>query len=62
MTDDPYVKSGALTVEELPPLQGWKDMIDNEAANIGLETKYQADCICVFLWKRLMFIDPVSFV
>ena len=64
MTEDPYeVKSGALTViEELPPgmtrILTWM----MRQHNIGLETKYQADCICAFLWKRLMFIDHVNFV
>ena len=58
--DDPYVKSGALTVEELHS-STWKDTVDAEAAQIGLESKYQADCMRIFLWKRKMFIDPVSF-
>ena len=53
--------SGVLTIEELPP-NGWKDTIDGEAAQIGLESKYQADCMRAFPWKRLMLIDPVSFL
>ena len=27
---------------------------------MGLESKYQAECVRTFLWKRLMFIDPVK--
>ena len=27
---------------------------------MGLESKYQAECVRIFLWKRLMFIDPVK--
>ena len=34
------MKSGALTVEELPPTS-YKDTVDVEAAQIGLESKYQ---------------------
>ena len=60
---NPYVKSGALTVARTaPPPLSWKDIIDAEAAQIGLEGKYQADCMRAFLWKRVMFIDPVSFL
>ena len=54
------VKSEVLNVEELPN-NCWKETVDAEAVNIGLESKYQADCIRAFLWKRMMFIDPVSF-
>ena len=55
------MKSGALTVEELYP-PGWKNTVDAEAAQIGLESKYQVDCLRIFLWNRMMFIDPVSFL
>ena len=34
--------------------------MDSEAAYMGLESKYQAECVRIFLWKRLMFIDPVK--
>ena len=27
---------------------------------MGLESKYQAECVRTFLWKRFMFIDPVK--
>ena len=27
---------------------------------MGLESKYQAECVRTFLWKRYMFIDPVK--
>ena len=58
--DDVYVKSGALNIEELPD-NSFKNTLDAEAINIGLESKYQAECVRRYLWKRMMFIDPVSF-
>ena len=36
-------------------------IIDGEAINIGLKSKYEAECVRKFLWKRMMFIEPVSF-
>ena len=53
------MKSGALNIDELPD-KDFKDKLDSEAAYMGLESKYQAECVRTFLWKRLMFIDPVS--
>ena len=53
------MKSGALSVDEFPS-KDYKDKLDSEAAYIGLQSKYQADCVRTYLWKRLMFIDPVS--
>ena len=58
--DDVYVKSGALGIEELPE-NSFKTIIDGEAINIGLKSKYEAECVRKFLWKRMMFIEPVSF-
>ena len=57
--DDTYVKSGALTIEELPD-NSFKNIMDGEACNIGLKSKYEAECVRKFLWKRMMFIEPVS--
>ena len=58
--EDVYVKSGALAIEELPD-NSFKNMIDGEAFNIGLKSKYKAECVRKFLWKSMMFIEPVSF-
>ena len=58
--EDVYVKSGALAIEELPD-NSFKKMIDGEAFNIGLKSKYEAECVRKFLWKSMMFIEPVSF-
>ena len=58
--EDVYVKSGALAIEELP-VTSFKNMIDGEAFNIGLKSKYKAECVRKFLWKSMMFIEPVSF-
>ena len=53
------MKSGALSVDDLLN-KNFKDTLDKEAAYMGLESKYQAECVRTFLWKRLMFIGPVS--
>ena len=42
--EDPYVKSGALSVDELPN-NDFKGKLDSEAAYMGLESKYQAECV-----------------
>ena len=42
--EDPYVKSGALGVDELPN-KDFKGKLDREAAYMGLESKYQAECV-----------------
>ena len=57
--EDAYVKSGALAIEELPD-NSFKNIMDGEACNIGLKSKYEAECVRKFLWKRMMFIEPVS--
>ena len=54
------MKSGALVIEELPD-NSCKKMIDGEAFNIGLKSKYKAECVRKFLWKSMLFIEPVSF-
>ena len=53
------MKSGALAIEELPD-NSFKSIMDGEACNIGLKSKYEAECVRKFLWKRMMFIEPVS--
>ena len=54
------MKSRVLAIEELPD-NSFKNMIDGEAFNIGLKSKNEAGCVRKFLWKSMMFIEPVSF-